>query len=240
MNKRFTFFLYHLLFSIILLIFSLVYIFCFWYVSPLYLAQGVCSIYFIVLSTDIVIGPLLTLLLYKTNKKKFIFDIVIIVILQISFFTYGLTIIEKGRVSWMVFVVDDIELVTPSAITNKKIPNDYKVGIIDKPIWVAAVYSKDPKIKQAQKEDEMFNGISLATRPETYQFLVTQRKNILRKLKSLDELQKYNDKEKIRQALKPYKDVEGWLPVKASVVDMVAIFDHGGKPLAIVNLRPWN
>lgn len=240
MSNRVNFLLYHLFFSGLLLVISLIFIYCIWYASPLYIAQGVNHIYFMVIGIDIIIGPLLTLILYKKDRKKFIFDIVIVLIIQISFYIYGLMVIEKGRVFWIVFVVDDIELVTSADVGHQEIPNNYKVGVFDKSMWVAAVYSDDPKIKQNQREDEMFNGVSLATRSETYQSLYKQKVKILKKLKSLNELQKYNNQYKTEQMLKPYKNVKGWLPVKAKARDMVAIFNSEAQPIAIVDLKPWN
>lgn len=109
-------------------------------------------------------------------------------------------IIEKGRPAWQVFVVDDIELVSPINLHPTKEQKEFKIGFFESPQWIAAVYSNNPKIAKKQKEDEMFDGISLATRPETYQPLQVKSKAVLEKLQSVDKLQKFNTQEQVKKA----------------------------------------
>ena len=70
--------------------------------------------------------------------------------------------------------------------------------------------------------------------------LQIKSKAVLEKLQSVDYLQQFNTKEQVKKELHQYSNIQGWLPVKAPNLDMVAIFDKDGQPLGIVNLRPWN
>ncbi|MBF4454669.1 type4 fimbrial accessory protein [Acinetobacter sp. SK-43] len=239
-KQRVKAFLSHLVLSVILVLVALYLIYGIWYPQPLNLAVGVSSIYLIMLSVDFILGPLCTLIVYKADKKKLIFDVIVILIIQLTAYSYGLWTIEKGRPAWQVFVVDDIELVSPINLYISKEKKEFEIGFFESPQWVAAVYSSNPKIAKQQKEDEMFDGISLATRPETYQPIQVQSKAILGKLQSLDKLQQFNSKEQIEKELHQFHHVRGWLPVKAPNLDLVAIFDKDGQPLGVVNLRPWN
>ena len=45
---------------------------------------------------DVILGPLLTLLVYKQGKKTLLFDLTVIVLLQISALGYGLWTISQG------------------------------------------------------------------------------------------------------------------------------------------------
>ncbi|UOG17842.1 TfpX/TfpZ family type IV pilin accessory protein [Acinetobacter sp. PK01] len=234
--------LLHFLFSVVLLCIALFLVFKLWYPYPLNIAMGVNNIYVLLLIVDLIIGPLLTFIVYKENKRKLRFDLIIILILQLSAYTFGLYIVAQGRPLWQVFVVDDIELVSPIDI-NTPIAglNEHKLkgSFFSSPLWVSAVYSEDPEIRKSQKEDEMFEGVSLATRPETYHLLNYRRRYIVAKLKTIGELKKFNSENNIRSVLQSYNGIYGWLPVKAFNVDMVALFNSDGEPIAIVNLRPW-
>lgn len=234
----------HVLFSILLLFIALFFVYGMWYPSPLDIAVGVTSIYLTLLAVDLIIGPLLTFVVYKENRKKLKFDLIVILILQLCAYIFGLYTLAQGRPVWQVFVIDDIELISPSDI--KKTP-DYKMkeefapSIFKHPQWVAAIYSDDPKKMQQQKEDEMFEGVDISARPETYQNLDQKRQEILTKIKSLNELEKFNsDPLVLKEILQHYPQTVGWLPVKAPVQDMVALFDKSGQAIDIVNLRPWD
>lgn len=241
---RFKAFFYHIFFSVILLCIALGLVFGIWYPSPLDIAVGVTSVYLILLTVDLILGPLLTFIIYKKDKKKLKFDLTVILLLQMSAYIWGLYTIAQGRPVWQVFVVDDIELVSPIDIRKTKdyeMKVEYRPSIFKKPQWIAAVYSENPEKMQQQKQDEMFEGINLSMRPETYKDIEVQKNLILKKLKPFSELEKINlNTNAINSILVSYSTAVGWLPVKASEKDMVALFDKEGTPLTIVNLRPWN
>lgn len=233
----------HVLFSLVLLCLALSLVYGVWYPDPLQIAFGVTTIYLMLLSIDLILGPLLTFLVFKEDKKKLKFDLGVILIIQLSAYLFGLYTLAQGRPVWQVFVVDDIELV--SLVDLKKsegylINPDFKSSLFMRPQWVSAVYSTDKKVQQQQKEAEMFQGISLAVRPEIYQEISKQQKQITHKLKKIDDLYLFNpQKVSVDKIIHLYPDAKGWLPVKASKLDMVALFDEQGRPLSIVNLRPW-
>ena len=236
---KFTFF--HIFFSLILLGGALYLIKQIWYPYPLGEAVGVRKVYMVLLAVDIILGPLLTFMLYKIDKKL-TFDLIFILIIQISAYIFGLYTMTQGRPTWLVFVIDDIELVSPIDI---KVTPDYvmhdnfEASLLTKPQWIAAVYSVNAEKKQQQIQDEIFEGINISQRPETYKALDSKKDDLLTKLHPIYELQKFNNNKQIQQELKQYKRVKGWLPVKAPNLDMVALFDKNGQPLGIVNLRPW-
>jgi hypothetical protein len=242
-KERFLATAWHIVFSLVLLSIALYLVYEVWYPTPLNIAMGVTSIYLMLLAIDLIVGPFLTFLVYKKDKKKLCFDLIVILAIQLSAFSFGLYILSQGRPVWQVFVIDDIELVSPidlrTPITGLKEPQ-LKDGLLKAPLWIAAVYSDDTKIRQSQKEAEMFDGISLATRPETYHPLQVKSRVVLEKLQSVDKLRQFNTQEQVKKELHQYLNIQGWLPVKAPNVDMVAIFNQNGQPLGIVNLRPWN
>ncbi|MGS0706580.1 TfpX/TfpZ family type IV pilin accessory protein [Acinetobacter sp. ANC 3781] len=238
LQERFKAFLGHLIFSVFLLLISLVFIFYIWYPGALKHATGVLTVYAILLFVDLILGPLLTAFVYKKDKIKFIFDMVIILIIQVSAFLFGLYTLEKGRPAWLVFVVDDFEIISKSQLQpNVKIPEQFQVHFWEKPQWIAATYSDDPVIRKQQKEDEIFDGISLTTRPESYRALNTKYSVILNKAKPMDELRRYNTIDSSEKSI--LNKANHWLPLKAPEMDMVVLLDKTGQPTKIVNLRPW-
>jgi len=69
MSKRIQFFLGHLAISIAIALFFIALVFFVWYPAPLAKAVGVTQIFLMLIAIDVIIGPFLTLLVYKEGKK---------------------------------------------------------------------------------------------------------------------------------------------------------------------------
>ncbi len=243
LRERFNASLLHLVFSACVLTFAIYLILWVWYPAPLHLAVGVTKIYLTIFLVSLIIGPLLTLIIYKHDKTKLRFDITIIVLIQISTFLYGMHTVEQGRPAWLVFVVDDFEVVRPSDMgqhNSETIQTEYHAALWSSPQWIAAQYSKNAEIKQQQKEDEMFLGISLTTRSETYVPIEQVNKAILERSKKLNTLDTFNTSEQVIHALKNWPQATAWLPLKAPEQDMVVLINAQGIPLTTVKLKPWD
>ena len=111
LKNRFYAFGLHILFSFLLLILALLLVFKLWYPAPLDQAMGVTEIFWFILGVDLILGPLLTFVVFNPKKKELKRDLIIILIIQIAAYIYGLYTVAQGRPVWQVFVVDDIELV---------------------------------------------------------------------------------------------------------------------------------
>lgn len=133
MNTRLKAFLYHLLGSTIIAFFVIGLVFFVWYPSPLHSATGVTAIFLLLLIVDVVLGPLLTLLVFKPGKKSLAFDLSVIILLQLSALTYGLYTVAEGRPAWLVFSVDRFELVRVNEIDNRNLAN--ALPEYQKPAW---------------------------------------------------------------------------------------------------------
>lgn len=230
----------HGIFSLGLLLIALFLVFKLWYPTPLDKAMGVTHVFWVLLAIDLILGPLLTFVIFNPKKKELKIDLLIIIMIQLSAYFYGLYSVAQGRPVFQVFVVDDIELVRAIDLQGKK--SIYSSGLLLKPQWVAATYSENPIVANKQKQAEIFEGISIATRPEAFIPLDSRKKQILSKLKKIDILKQFNSLEEVEFVLKEYSNrkIIGYLPVKAYYVDMVVFFDKNVNPVAIVNLRPWS
>ena len=86
----------HLLLSALLLCVLLAIIFFVWYPYELIFAGGVEGLK-ILMGVDLVLGPVLTLVVFDIAKKKLKYDLIMIAILQISCLCVGLAMIYKER-----------------------------------------------------------------------------------------------------------------------------------------------
>jgi hypothetical protein len=77
-----------------------------WYPAPYFEIDGGWKVLSILAGVDVVLGPLLTLLLFKPGKPGLKFDMSCIVLVQLGALLYGGTIIYQQRPAFVVFGVD--------------------------------------------------------------------------------------------------------------------------------------
>jgi hypothetical protein len=95
--------LIHLSLSVILIgILALIVVYR-WYPFPLYKITGVIEPAKLLVLVDVIIGPLLTFVVYKKYKKYLKLDLSIIAVLQIAALSYGVHTIYQGRANLIVF-----------------------------------------------------------------------------------------------------------------------------------------
>ncbi len=209
------------------------------YPSPLLTATGVLSIFMMMMAIDLVVGPLLTFIVYKVPKKTLKMDLTVIAILQASALCYGMYSMYQGRPAWVTYVIDRFELVR----ANEMVENpDYSIK--PKPLGVSYHYAEftvTPENRFEMFMQESY-GAGPQNRPDFYRPLNQATPLLLKKSKPLTELNEYNDDNKVKSVLKSYPNATAYLPLKASSVDMTVLVNtknNDVKIVEIVDLRPW-
>jgi hypothetical protein len=82
-----------------------------WYGWELFKVMGGQRLLTLLAVIDIVIGPALTLLVYKHGKKNLKLDLAVIALMQVGFLAYGMHIMAQSRPVFLVGLVDRFELV---------------------------------------------------------------------------------------------------------------------------------
>ncbi|MGG2395803.1 TfpX/TfpZ family type IV pilin accessory protein [Pseudomonas sp. SH1-B] len=243
MTLRFRAFFVHLIGSLVVGLSILALVFGLWYPSPLHQALGVTSIFIMLLMVDMVLGPLLTLLVCKPGKQTLKFDLVVIVVLQLTALVYGLGAVFQGRPVWLVFNADRFDVVQAIDIDRRRINEallQYQVPAWSGPQWVAAVYPDDIERRNEVLFEAAQGGSDIAQRPELYRPLVESAEKMQHRAESLSSLSKYNDPAVVSGALAVWPQATGWLPLMARSQSMVVLLSDGNtKVLAVVPLRPW-
>lgn len=241
MSHRIKFFIIHLLTSFFIISISIGIVFFIWYPSPLAKALGVTNIFIILFAVDMVIGPLLTLLVYKEGKKTLKFDLTVIIVIQLVAFIYGFYIISQGRPAWIVFNTYRFDTITVNEIDQRKIiRSPYQVSPYLGPKWAALVLPQDLKKKNDIIEDAIFSGVDIVQRPNLYVPLMKQKQLLQRYARPIAELSEYNSSHKIAYQISQFPEATAWLPLRARSQDMVVLINkQTGQVVKIVDLRPW-
>lgn len=236
---------WHLVASLLIAAVSLGVVFFVWYPQPLYQATGVIKIFLIMLGIDIILGPLLTFIVYKPKKRTLKFDLAVIVLIQLAAFAYGFYHVYDGRPAWIAYNIDRFDLVKNNEIDNRKLtdalPMYQKVSQSGARYVAAVIPTDNSEIRNEILFDEIGSGIAPSQRPELYQPLSAIDDVMMNRAKPIDELYDYNDKADVDHILLDYPDADGFLPLKANAVDMTVLINkaHDNKVIEIVDLRPW-
>lgn len=238
-------FLVHLAISGVIALISLAIVYLVWNPTPLHTATGITKIFLLMLGIDLVVGPLLTFIVYKKGKKTLKFDLTVIALLQLTALSYGLYHVYEGRPVWIAYNVDRFDLVRANEIDTRKLDQakpEYRQPSFTTTKYVAAIIPND-HIEQKNQIlfDELGSGIAPSQRPELYQPLETAYPNIIKRAQNLSQLNQYNNPTTVQTMLAKYPQADSFVPLKANAVDMTVLIDkkNGGKVVKIVDLRPW-
>lgn len=243
LNPRIKAFAIHLLVSVFLALLVIFLVFLVWYPSPLHSAVGVTQIFLMLVAIDVVLGPFLTLLVYKPGKKTLVMDLSVICALQLCAMIYGLHAVAEGRPVWLVFVDDHFSLVRNNEIDERKINEakaDYKSPSWLGPEWVSVAEPEGLDERNDLLFESALAGIDISQRPNLYRPLGMAAMSLKSAGKPISVLEKYNDAADVDEVVRAYPQAGRWLPLKAAHRDMVVLLgEESGEVVAVVDLRPW-
>lgn len=253
-HSRLALTVYHLLYSLVLSIFISVIIYFIWYPTHLGLAIGVLPAVLMLIAINLIVAPLLTFIIYKANKKELSRDLIIILVLQIAALGYGLYIVEAGRPAYLVFADSDFEVVRSfdnewaQNNSNTEAADAKSLGLFEKPKFVYSTLSSAEEAESNQQTPELTAGefavkeyyvrVPSIFRTDSYQPIETAADIIQSEAKTLAALTDNNDAQRVAEVLRHYPSADSWLPLRATVTDMVVLLDRKGSVIDIVDLRP--
>ena len=82
-----------------------------WYPSPWFGAAGGGTLLFLLIGVDVILGPLLTFIVYDPLKKSLVYDLAVIVMLQVAALIYGINVMAQARPAFVVYFRGAFEVV---------------------------------------------------------------------------------------------------------------------------------
>ena len=238
---------FHFVICCVIALFVLVIVYAGWYQSVLSHTQQIGSILIVLLAVDVVLGPLLTFLVFKKGKKTLKFDLTVIAALQLGFLVYGMHTIYIARPSFIVFAKDRFEAVsTIEWPDDEKDAKNLKVeASLFGPVWVGAKSPIGVKDREKIMFESTSGGADITQRPRLYVPYEQVKTDVQAKAKDMSELRKLNasNTAEIDSAIAKSglsESALGFLPMKGKIEDAAVLIDRqSGMPLAMLKLKPW-
>lgn len=241
-------FLIHLSISFIVALCASLMVFLVWYPAPLQDAVGVTKIFLILLSVDIVIGPVITFIIYSPGKPSLKFDLSVIALFQVAALLYGMHTVYSGRPAFVVYSVDLFEVTRALDIDAKSMEkaiaeHNPNVELGWSPRWVGALPSKNRERRQEIMFSSVQGGADWPQLPELYVPLSDVKTQILTKAKPLaDLLILHHNNAQVDSLIKRFPNNEvKWVPLRGKVKNMTVLVDaNSAEVREIVDIDPWN
>ena len=195
--SRFQAFAIHLLISSAILGSFLSIVFFIWYPQPFFVVEGLVQIVWVLVGVDLVLGPALTLVVFKSGKPGLARDLSIIAGIQILGFVYGAHTFYVERPAFAVMYDSDYFDVI-SASSMKEIAKTSTASEYSGIGGPAIVYVEAPKEIDDLRvilEDMKKGGPSIDRRPEYYRPLKGYINKKYELSRSLDDLQNIPENE---------------------------------------------
>jgi hypothetical protein len=226
-------------------------IFFVWYPHPYFFATGAWKVLRVLIGVDVVLGPLLTLIVFKPGKRGLKLDLAVIAFIQLSAFAYGVTSIYQGRPYFTVFAVDRFYVLAREDVDADELARREREGSIGVkpsrgPLLVVAVRPTDPAAAKRLLEETVFGGLpDIERRPEYWRPYAAETAQVAMRARPLATLRAARPKSAAQIAavtarLGLPEQRLGFVPLIARNRDLSFIVDlTSGAPLEVLDVDPW-
>ena len=136
-------------------------VFLIWFPDPFQQMLGGTQLFEVLVICDLGLGPLASFFIYSSKKSRraLLFDYAVVGSIQLAAFFYGLYVVANTRPVYVVFAVDQLEVVTAGDIDDADLapaPDAYRKRPIWGPQLVGIQRAADPK----ERTKMLFSGLA--------------------------------------------------------------------------------
>ena len=182
----------HLGISLALAALSALLVFFVWYPYPYREISGGRSLFLLVITVDVIMGPLLTLAVFSAGKSRraLRFDLAIIGVLQLMALVYGLWTVAVARPVHLVFEINRFLVVHAIDVPPdllKKAPTAFQQLPLTGPTLLSVREFKD-NVEKSDVTMAALGGVAVGARPDLWQSYGSGKSQILQVARPLAEL----------------------------------------------------
>jgi hypothetical protein len=218
-----------------------------WYPGPSFEVVGASSIIKLLVGVDLVLGPLLTLIVYRHGKPGLKFDLSVIAAIQLAALIFGAHRLYAEKPDYLVFAIDRLEFVSGRHVDASQIRFDeLRNREAGKLTMAVAEPPGDPDEYQAYLDSVIMGGMpDLESRPEFWRPWAQAGDEIREAIKSLDQLQpdSADEERRLQEAIERHGDAHpnlGILPIGGIQGDIGMLVDRDTlELLGTLRVNPW-
>lgn len=247
-REKFRAFGIHFIATFLVALIAAALIFLVWYPAPFGRMVGGLQLFMLVAGCDLALGPLVSLVIFNSRKTRraLTIDYVLVGIVQIAAFVYGVYSVAQARPAYIAFVKDRYEVIAAGEIADKDLEEAKGAKYGTPSYWGPELVASF--VPPKDRSDALWGSLAgrdVSVRPKFFVDYATQLDEIKSRLQPLPELAgrvagaKPLIDEAIADLNRPAEDF-GWLPVKHSKGFWTALVDKKtGYPATYIPLDPY-
>lgn len=217
-------------------------VFLLWYPHTYWKISGGMKMFLALVSIDIVVGPVLTFIIFtpKKSRKALLFDFSIIGLLQISALAYGLWSLSMARPTYLVFENNQFTIVRAIDVpaSNGNALLDVVKGVSNGgPKMVALRPFKDAR-EQFDVTMQALGGVPLATRTDMWQPFEASVARVLEVARPVGSSPRFSALLSVKRPDLVQKDLR-YLPLQGVQGFWTVILDENARIVDFVELEPF-
>lgn len=238
-------FLIHLSVSATIVGAILAVVFFIWYPYPYFEVSGAAAVVRVLIFVDLILGPLLTLILYRPGKPGLKFDMSCIFAIQLVALIYGTQVIYSERPAYLVFAVDRFEVLAHAEIDPASVPPELSN---QKPLTGPLItIARMPATEQGRQKllDEVLEGKpDIERRPERWELFAPNTELVFARAKPLTEIAAARPDVSTRindfiESSNATGTLHG-IPVRGKNGAYCLVLDQDSRqPVGIIDFDPW-
>jgi hypothetical protein len=224
------------------------FVFWVWYPAPSFEVVGASSIIRMLIGIDLMVGPLLTLIVFKQGKPGLKFDLSVIAIVQLTALSYGSYRLYDEKPDYLVFAIDRLEFISGRHVDTSEIRFDaLRQKQVGKLTLAVAEPPADPDAYQQYLNSVLVDGQpDLESRPEFW-LPWDEGKDVVRdSIKPLGDLkpESADEAQRLQHAAQRYASAHpnlGIIPIGGIEADIGMLVDRDTLELLdTLRVDPWN
>lgn len=236
----------HLLLSAATAALVLLLVFRVWYPAPYFRLAGAREVLVLVIFADLVLGPLLTLILFKPGKAGLWFDVVCITVLKIGALGYGVGLLYVERPAYAVFAKDRMTVLAHRDVPAERVPEGLCTADRTGPCLAVARLPDDSEAYQRLLFDTLAGGADIERRPQLWVPFDEARDEVRRASRPLQTLGlRYpvvnSEIERVTgQTGRPVQSLRYLPALDKSLRGLTLVIDSAtAEPVAAIEFDPW-
>ncbi len=231
----------HLALSAIIISALMSLVILFWFPSIFLGITNFKEVALILVIIDLILGPLLTFVVFNPNKKSLKFDLSVIVSIQFAALTYGLYMLYLSHPLYITYYENSFNIITAKQASPEKAKyNDLKISKFSSPT-LAYLDIADNETKD-QLFNEMLNGdADIEARAEYYKPYKNHLDTIM--ANSLDADLIFSEEDKATKTfVKKFGNINdfAYFPIVSTTNDAIIVLDKkSGKTVTTIKANPW-
>ena len=219
-----------------------------WYPSPYFAVAGGATLLMLIIGVDVVLGPLLTFVVFDPAKKSLVYDLAVIVMLQVAALIYGVHVMASARPAFVVYLRGGFDVVSANDVMTEGMAQaplpEFQSVPLTGPRLAAARIPVDPGLQLQISMEVMAGGPDLTAYPRFYIPYATASREAAasgKPLATLAQASPENAAAVAKLVASSGKAVEGmvFLPLRARALPMSIVLDKAnGDVLGVLPLQP--